>query len=131
MSRHAGLVVTVRGSANTATSSGWHNGTLEGVKGIVLSVFNTGPNRRMFESTARVKFQRPLDPGMDILVVPVTYLWPVRPDGAGQEAVIIGGRYVGEFARLREEVSGGWFVSAAYEHFEIDGEYLVRVLPVD
>ena len=70
-------------------------------------------------------------PGMDILVVPVTYLWPVRPDGAGQEAVIISGRYVGEFAKLREEVSGGWFVSAAYEHFEIDGEYLVRVLPVD
>ncbi|KAI0755169.1 hypothetical protein C8Q80DRAFT_415764 [Daedaleopsis nitida] len=131
VSRHSGLLVTVQGSLSTRSSAGWYDGQYEGAKGIVLSVFNTGPSNRESPSTARVKFQRPLDPDMDVVVVPVSLLLPVHPSAPKQTAVIIGGMYNGEVAQVREEVSGGWFVSAAYEHFEVDTEFLVRLLPVD
>lgn len=131
VARHAGLFVTVHGSVKNGSDNGWHDGAYEGAQGIVLSVFNTGPDNAMFPSTARVRFQRPLDPGADVLVVPISYLWPVSPDAVGQDAVVIAGQCIGAIARVREEVSGGWFVSAAYDHFEINASHLVRVLPVD
>ncbi|KAI0770488.1 hypothetical protein C8Q74DRAFT_905673 [Fomes fomentarius] len=131
VARHAGLIVTVHGSVKNGSDNGWHDGAYEGTEGIVLSVFNTGPNNTMFPSTARVRFQRLRDPGVDVVVVPVSYLRPVSPNAVGQDAVIIGGRCIGEIARVREEVSGGWFVSAAYDHFEINASYLVRVSPID
>ncbi|KAI0714046.1 hypothetical protein C8T65DRAFT_158428 [Cerioporus squamosus] len=125
----SGMLVTVHGSLPTRRSSGWHNGAYEDAQAVVLSVFNTGPGNTTFASTARVKLLKPLNPDMNTFVVPASYLHPVKPDDVGQDAVIIGGEYIGSLARLREEVSEGWFfVSAAYDHFEIKAANLVRVL---
>ncbi len=128
----SGMLVTIHGTLPTIRSSGWHNGAYEDAQAVVLSVFNTGPGNATFASTARVRFLKPLVPDMHTFVVPVSFLQPVKPDGVGQEALIIGGEYAGSLAKLREEVSEGWyFVSAAYDHIEIEAAKLVRVLPLD
>ncbi|TFK82679.1 hypothetical protein K466DRAFT_290041 [Polyporus arcularius HHB13444] len=99
----SGMLVTIHGTLPTIRSSGWHNGAYEDAQGVVLSVFNTGPGNAIFASTARVRFLKPLDPDMHTFVVPVSFLQPVKPDGVGQEALIIGGEYAGSLAKLREE----------------------------
>ncbi|RPD54630.1 hypothetical protein L226DRAFT_571774 [Lentinus tigrinus ALCF2SS1-7] len=129
---HSGMLVIVQGSLPTRTSNGWHNGAYEDAQAVVLSVFNTGRGNMAFASTARVRFLKPLNPTVDTFVVPVEFLVPVKPDSVDQEALIIGGEYTGYLAKLREEVSQGWyFVSAAYDHFEIKAANLCRVLPTD
>lgn len=121
------MLVTVRNTLRSQANSGWHDGAYEGARGVVLSVFNTGANNCAFPSTARVKFHQPMDPSNDTYSVPVSFLWPVEPDKVDQEALIIQGERKGDVVRLREEVSGGWFVSAAYDHYEVERGELVRL----
>ena len=125
------MLVVVSGSLPTKISNGWHNGAYEDAQAVVLSVFDTGRGNAFFASTARIRFLKPLDPTIDTFAVPVELLRPVKPDNVEQEALIIGGVYTGHVAKLREWVSeDGFFVSAAYDHFEIKATDLCRVLPM-
>ncbi|KAI0775547.1 hypothetical protein BD413DRAFT_611069 [Trametes elegans] len=128
-SSHEGMLVEVRGSKTYRSDSAWHGGDYEGARGVVLSVFNTGARKASFPST-RVRFLEPLDYAVDTYAVPVSILSPVRPDSEGQNAAIVGGEFKGCAAELLEEVSGGWFVAAAYDYFEASREDLVRLMPV-
>ena len=130
-SSQAGLVISIHGSARTLASCGWHDGDYEGAHGLVLSVFNTRRGNTGFASTARVRMLAPLSPEVHTFAVPVSYLRPVPPDDVGQSALIVSGGHKGHVAKLREELEGGWFVSVAYDHFEIENDRLVKVLPVD
>ncbi|KAI0670985.1 hypothetical protein C8Q78DRAFT_1078935 [Trametes maxima] len=126
----SGMLVTVRGSRAFRPGAAWHGGDYEGAWGIVLSVHNTGADNETFPSTARVKLLKPLHPSGDTLIVPAALLWPVQPDAEQQEALIIDGQYRGYTAKLLYEVSEGrWYVSGAYDYFEIASGCLVRLLP--
>ncbi|KAI9058152.1 hypothetical protein FKP32DRAFT_1240629 [Trametes sanguinea] len=103
VSSKAGMVVTVHGSRTLQHGVAWHGGDYEGARGVVLSVHNTGSDDEFFPSTARVKFFKPLNPAVDTFAVPVSLLWPVRPEAEGEHALIIGGPYKGNEARLLEE----------------------------
>ncbi|KAI0333785.1 hypothetical protein GY45DRAFT_1368203 [Cubamyces sp. BRFM 1775] len=125
----SGMLVMVRGSSALHGGAAWHGGDYEGAQGIVLSVHNTGADNEFFPSTARVKFLKPLHPPLDTFAVPVSLLYPVAPDAAGQQALIVRGQNKGKTAKLWEEVSQGWYVCAAYDYFEVAHEDLVRLLP--
>ncbi|KAL7280088.1 LOW QUALITY PROTEIN: hypothetical protein ACG7TL_006503 [Trametes sanguinea] len=124
LSSKAGMVVTIHGSRNLDHGAAWHGGDYEGASGVVLSVHNTGSDNGSFPSTARIKFFKPLNPSVHTFAVPVSILWPVRPEAVGEHALIIGGALRGHEAKLLEE---GWFVSAAYDYFEVAHEDLIRL----
>ncbi|OSD07420.1 hypothetical protein PYCCODRAFT_610854 [Trametes coccinea BRFM310] len=95
LSSKAGMVVTIHGSRNLDHGAAWHGGDYEGASGVVLSVHNTGSDDGSFPSIARIKFFKPLNPSVHTFAVPVSILWPVRPEAVGEHAVIIGGAFKG------------------------------------
>ncbi|KAH9846351.1 hypothetical protein C2E23DRAFT_890921 [Lenzites betulinus] len=112
-------------------AAAWHGGDYEGAHGVVLSVHNTGTDNESFPSAAQVKFRKPLNSYNDTFAVPVFLLRPVQPDAVGQHALIVGGEHKGDTVKLLEEVSGGWFVDAAYDYFDVESEDLVRMFITD
>ena len=68
--------------SGTFGPTGWHNGDYEGRRGIVLSLLNTTNDD--FQSTARVRFEKPVNPLQPILAVPVEFLSPVHPEKVGE-----------------------------------------------
>ena len=119
----------MEGSTKSARSNGWCNGAYEGAEGTAISVFDTGDGN-VIPPTARVRFLKPLDPAVDIHVIPVAFLAPIQPRAVGERALIVSGEHAGMVALLMEDVGGGWFVSAAHDFFEIEHGRMVRVLDV-
>lgn len=137
-----GLEFELKGTIPRSNSeSGWYNGDLEGVQGVILSVMNVRDDD--YYSTAQVKF---LDdsfppelggkpPGIDTNIayaVPVKFLVPVQPAEAGEDVVILWGKHRGVVAKLREEDRDGWLVSDDnLDHFVVGTEKLAKWMKVD
>ncbi|KAI0708566.1 transcription elongation factor Spt5 [Earliella scabrosa] len=130
--RVRGIMVEVRGSYLGA-NGGWHKGECEGKQGVVLSVLNT--HNDSFESTARVRFFDPVDPLQPILQVPITYLWPVHPEGTGDEVIILAGvQGKGQEATVEAIESTNLMVlttKATFLVIDSPAERLVRIRHVD
>ena len=124
-------MVEVRGSYLGA-NGGWHKGECEGKEGIVLSVLNTNNS---LEPTARVRFFDPVDPLQPILQVPITYLWPVHPEGTGDEVIILAGvQGKGQEATVEAIESTNLMVlttKATFLVIDSPAERLVRIRHVD
>ena len=99
---------------------------------MVLSLLNT--TNDTFESTARVRFDDPVDVLTPILAVPVQFLSPVHPEKQGEDVVILAGTSKGSLARVEAVESRNAMVIITLVNFlVIDSapELLVRFLQVD
>lgn len=124
-----GIVVEVKASFG---SSGWHNGDYEGKQGVVLSLFNTGNDT--FDSTARVRFDDPIDVLQPILAVPVQFLVPVHPENKGEDVLVLAGSSKGQLARVEAVESRSLMVVTTRLSFlviDTTPERLARVIEVD
>lgn len=127
-----GMVVEVKGSFGTAEQTKWHNGDYEGMQGVVLSVFDT--HNEHFQRTARVRFEKSLDPTQSYQAVPVDFLWPVHPDKLDEEVMILPpARHKGQEAKVHMVEHGGDMVitTKTYMVLETNAEKLVRIWNID
>lgn len=123
--RNKNVIVEIsRGPHN----SRWVGGEHDGVKGYVISVFDSRN-----ETASRTAQFMPLNANHDrekIMTVPIEYLVPVNPTSANQSAIILDGLKKGDEVVLREETSSGQWTVGPYQEsvlFSCAGDRMVKV----
>jgi len=126
-----GILAEIKNSFGRA-GEGWHQGTYEGEKVLILSVLDA--QNDIYQSTARIKFvNQQID--LDLPAIPVQYLSPVEPERVGNLVVILHGDRLGEEAIVRDTESGSekWTVQITGTQLlvEVKRTLMAQIMPVD